>query len=50
MEASALIEKIRNILVYEYLEVDSQIVYAIATDHLDDYEEFARRCSLGRAD
>ena len=32
----------RNILVHEYLEVDSQIVYAVATDHLDDYEEFAR--------
>jgi uncharacterized protein YutE (UPF0331/DUF86 family) len=32
----------RNILVHEYLEVDSQIVYVIATDHLDDYEEFAR--------
>jgi uncharacterized protein YutE (UPF0331/DUF86 family) len=32
----------RNILVHEYLEIDSQIVYEVATDHLDDYEEFAR--------
>jgi uncharacterized protein YutE (UPF0331/DUF86 family) len=32
----------RNILVHEYLEVDPQIVYAVATDHLDEYKEFAR--------
>lgn len=32
----------RNILVHEYLEVDQGIVFAAATDHLEDYELFAQ--------
>jgi uncharacterized protein YutE (UPF0331/DUF86 family) len=32
----------RNILVHEYLDIDDQVVYAVATDHLEDYELFAR--------
>lgn len=32
----------RNILVHEYLEVDQEIVFSVATDHLEDYELFAQ--------
>ncbi len=32
----------RNILVHAYLDVDQEIVFAAATDHLEDYELFAR--------
>ncbi|MCX6030004.1 MAG: DUF86 domain-containing protein [Chloroflexi bacterium] len=32
----------RNVLVHAYLEVDQDIVFAAATDHLADYEMFAQ--------
>ena len=33
----------RNVLVHEYLEIDGYTVYMTATEHLKDYELFARR-------
>ena len=35
----------RNIAVHEYDEIDWQIVHAIATRHLKDFEDFARAVS-----
>jgi uncharacterized protein YutE (UPF0331/DUF86 family) len=32
----------RNLAVHEYSELDYSLVYAIATDHLNDFKEFAR--------
>jgi len=33
----------RNIAVHSYRQIDWGIVFAIATEHLDDFEEFARQ-------
>ncbi|MCF6267464.1 MAG: DUF86 domain-containing protein [Desulfuromusa sp.] len=33
----------RNTAVHAYQEIDWQIVYAIITEHLDDFREFARQ-------
>jgi uncharacterized protein YutE (UPF0331/DUF86 family) len=32
----------RNIAVHSYQSINWDIVHAIATDHLEDFEEFAR--------
>lgn len=32
----------RNILVHEYLEIDSQLVHAQLTQHLQDFNQFAQ--------
>ncbi len=32
----------RNIAIHSYREIDWDIVHAIATDHLSDFEDFAR--------
>lgn len=34
--------RFRNILVHNYLDVDSTLVYEHLTHRLDDFEEFAR--------
>lgn len=38
----------RNIAVHSYSAIDWAIVHAIATRHLDDFEDFARQMDQGR--
>jgi uncharacterized protein YutE (UPF0331/DUF86 family) len=39
----------RNVLVHEYLEIDEHLVYLAGTDHLEDYELFARHVAAWAA-
>jgi len=38
--------RFRNILVHDYLEINSEIVYTHLADEINDFEQFAREISV----